>query len=142
MTVSDDMTADDGGADVDHDGVEDDTAAEAIDTLRADIAALEASIEERTVHRDQIESDLRRYVRRRLRRGHARGWGPYLVFLYGVVLTLGAFYFLDGGWAILAMLVIWLSTLGLYVFMVVTGFVIGTFGIPSRLADAVRDRRK
>jgi hypothetical protein len=37
--------------------------------------------------------------------------------LYGVVMTLGAFYYLGGIWAILAMIVVWLSTLGLYVVM-------------------------
>jgi len=49
-----------------------------------------------------------------MRRGHARGWGPYLVLLYGTVLILGAFSFLDGLYAIAAMLILGLSTLGLY----------------------------
>jgi hypothetical protein len=34
-------------------------------------------------------------------------------------MTLGAFYYLGGIWAILAMIVVWLSTLGLYVVMAV-----------------------
>lgn len=89
--------------------------------LREAFQRLEDDIEDRTVHREELESDLKRYVRWRQRRGHVRGWGPYLVLLYGVVLTLGAFFYLDGGWAVAAMLIIWLSTLGLYVFMAVTG---------------------
>ncbi|MFB6195385.1 MAG: hypothetical protein ABEI80_04375, partial [Haloplanus sp.] len=68
---------------------------------------------------DDVEAELRRYVRARQRKGHATGWGPYLVLLYGVVMTLGAFYYLGGPWAILAMVIVWLSTLGLYVFMAV-----------------------
>lgn len=105
--------------------------------LKAEFERLEAEIEDRTVHRDEVEDDLRRYVRWRQRRGHARGWGPYLVLLYGVILTLGAFYYLEGGWAILAMFVIWLSTLGLYVFMVVTGTTTRFLSYPIR---KIRDR--
>ncbi len=111
-----------------------------VTALRAEFEALEASLEERTVHRDEVEGDLKRYVRQRQRRGHARGWGPYLVLLYGVILTLGAFYLLPGGWAILAMIVIWLSTLGLYVFMIVTGATLGALGIPGRILDRLRGR--
>ncbi len=102
-------------------GPEDYVDAQRFYELREEFERLEAEIEDRTIHRDEVEDDLRRYVRWRQRRGHARGWGPYFVLLYGVILTLGAFYLLEGGWAILAMFVIWLSTLGLYVFMVVTG---------------------
>lgn len=105
--------------------------------LREEVERLEADIAERTVRRDELEADLRRYVRWRQRRGHARGWGPYLVLLYGVVLTLGAFYYLDGGWAILAMLIVWLSTLGLYVLMVVTGATAGVLDYPIK---KLRDR--
>lgn len=114
---------------------EDDGEPDEVSALRAEFEELEASIEERTVPREEVEHDLKRYVRRRQRRGHARGWGPYLVLLYGVILTLGAFYLLPGGWAILAMIIIWLSTLGLYVFMIVTGATIGVLGIPGRLRD-------
>ncbi|MFW6153509.1 MAG: ribonuclease BN [Halobacteriota archaeon] len=112
-----------------------------VTALRAEFEELHASIEERTVHREEVERDLRRYVRRRQLRGHARGWGPYLVLLYGVVMTLGAFYLLSGGWAILAMIVIWLSTLGLYVVMLLTGLTIGLLDIPARIVDRLRDRR-
>ena len=87
--------------------------------LQEEVEGLESRVADRTVHRDDIEAELRRYVRARQRRGHATGWGPYLVLLYGVVMTLGAFYYLGGIWAILAMIVVWLSTLGLYVVMAV-----------------------
>lgn len=106
--------------------------------LREAFDRLEDDIEDRTVHREAIESDLKRYVRWRQRRGHARGWGPYVVLLYGVVLTLGAFFYLEGGWAVLAMLIIWLSTLGLYVFMVVTGATLGALSYP---VAKLRNRR-
>jgi len=112
-----------------------------IEQLRAEIDRLEAEIDDRTVHREAVESDLRRYVRRRVRRGHAHGWGPYLVLLYGTAMTLGAFYLLSGGWAILAMVVIWLSTLGLYALMVVVGLTATLLGAPGRLLDRLRDWR-
>ena len=85
--------------------------------LQEEVEGLESRVADKTVHRNDIEAELRRYVRARQRRGHATGWGPYLVLLYGVVMTLGAFYYLGGIWAILAMIVVWLSTLGLYVVM-------------------------
>lgn len=110
---------------------------EAIANLREDLDAIEA----RTVHRDEVEGDLRRYVRRRLRRGHARGWGPYLVLLFGTAMTIGAFYYLRGAWAILAMLVIWLATLGLYVLMVISGLALGLASGSRRLVEAVRNWR-
>jgi hypothetical protein len=119
---------------------EDDLEAE-VRRLRREVRSFEDRIEERTVHRDELESDLRKYVRRRVRRGKARGWGPYLVLLYGTAMTLGAFYFLGGGWAILAMLVVWLSTLGLYVVFVVLGLTFGALGLPGRLLDRVRSFR-
>ena len=112
-----------------------------IDALRDELDDLEASIEDRTVHRTEIEGELRRYVRYRQRRGYARGWGPYLVLLYGVILTLGAFYLLPSGWAILAMIVIWLSTLGLYVFMLVTGVTLRMLGSPRTLLDRYRSKK-
>jgi len=92
---------------------------ERIDALQADLDAIEERIDERTVERDDLEAELRRYVRRRVRRGHATGWGPYLVLLYGTVMTVGAFYYLGDWPAVVAMLVVWLSTLGLFVFMIV-----------------------
>jgi hypothetical protein len=111
---------------------EDDVAA-----LRGEIDDIRAELDERTMPRDELERDLRRYVRKRVRRGHARGWGPYLVLGYGTAMTLGAYYFLSGGWAILAMIVVWLSTLGLYVLMVIVGMSAGLLGLPGRLRDAV-----
>ncbi|PSQ12325.1 ribonuclease BN, partial [Halobacteriales archaeon QS_7_68_65] len=62
-----------------------------VETLRADVVAFADEVEERIVGRDALESDLERYVRKRQRRGHARGWGPYLVLLYGTAMTIGAF---------------------------------------------------
>jgi hypothetical protein len=56
-------------------------------------------------------------------------------------MTLGAFNWLSGGWAILAMIVVWLSTLGLYVLFVLFGAGLSVAGVPGRVADAVRDRR-
>ena len=129
---TDDDTTGDGAVDPDAE----------IEELRAEIDRLEDEIDDRTVHRETVESDLKRYVRRRVRRGHAHGWGPYLVLLYGTVMTLGAFYFLGGGWAILAMLVIWLSTLGLYALMLVVGLTLTLVGAPGRLLDRIRDWRR
>ena len=114
---------------------------EEVAAIRRDVEAIKEDLETRTVPRSEVESDLRRYVRRRLRRGHARGWGPYLVLLYGTVMTLGAFYYLGGVWAVAAMLVIWLSTLGLYVFMAVVGTVLGVGSAPGRLIETIRDWR-
>lgn len=123
------------------DGPDDDrTLEEQVAALREAVEALETRLEEHTVPRSEVESDLKRYVRSRVRRGHARGWGPYLVLLYGTAMTVGAFYLLSGGWAILAMIVIWLSTLGLYVLMVLAGAAVGALGVPGKAIDAVRDR--
>ncbi|MHB9287238.1 ribonuclease BN [Halobacteriales archaeon Cl-PHB] len=149
---SDDGDADDGGtgddpnrAGSDADGVstvETRTVdPEDVAELRKDLEEFEDAVEDRTVHREDLESDLRQYVRRRQRRGHASGWGPYLVLLYGTAMTLGAFYFLDGGWAVLAMVVVWLSTLGLYTLMLLVGLTVTTLGLPGRLLDRVRDLR-
>jgi hypothetical protein len=112
-----------------------------LDDLRQEMDAFEEEIEGRTVHRDELESDLKQYVRRRVRRGHATGWGPYLVLLYGTAMTLGAFYFLSGPWAVLAMLVIWLSTLGLYTLMVLVGVTVTAVGLPGRIIDRLRNLR-
>jgi hypothetical protein len=109
--------------------------------LRRDLERFEAEIEDRTVHREELERDLRQYVRQQARRGHARGWGPYLVLLYGTAMTLGAFYFLSGGWAILAMLVVWLSTLGLYTLMVLVGVTSAAIGLPGRALGLLRKLR-
>jgi hypothetical protein len=112
-----------------------------VDGLRADLEDLRADLDEKTKNRADLESDLRQYVRRRQRRGHARGWGPYLVLLYGTVMTLGAFVYLDGGWAILAMLVVWLSTLGLYTLMLLVGWAGAALGLPGRLLGRLRSLR-
>jgi membrane protein len=112
-----------------------------LNELRQEIDDFEEEIEGRTVHREELEDDLEQYVRRQVRRGHARGWGPYLVLLYGTVMTLGAFYFLGGGWAILAMLVVWLSTLGLYALMVLVGLASAAIGVPGRVVDRLRNLR-
>ncbi|MFD1642537.1 YihY/virulence factor BrkB family protein [Halohasta litorea] len=115
---------------------------ERIDQLRAEFDAFEGDVRERTVDKPSVESELKRYVRSRMRRGHARGWGPYLVLLYGVALTLGAFYYLQSDWvAILAMLIIFLSTLGLYVIFVVVGVGLNLLGVPGKAIDMARDRR-
>ena len=109
--------------------------------LRGELSRFELAVEERTVKKPALESELKRYVRGRMRRNRARGWGPYIVLLYGTGMTLGAFYFLAGGWAILAMLVVWLSTLGLYVVMVAVGAGLNLLGIPGRLRDEISKRR-
>jgi YihY family inner membrane protein len=110
-----------------------------IEHLREEVAEFEEDIEERTVHRDDVEGDLKRYVRKRVRRGHARGWGPYLVLLYGTAMTIGAFFApnLSNLWAILAMIVIWLSTLGLYALMVLVGAGLSLLEAPGRIRDAI-----
>ena len=122
------------------DDASDEELREELERLYDELDRFEERMEDRTVHRDEIESDLKRYVRRRVRRGKARGWGPYLVLLYGTAMTLGAFYYLSSGWAVLAMLVVWLSTLGLYALMVVVGTTVTVAGLPGRLKDRLGDR--
>jgi len=112
---------------------------EELDELRAELDEFRSDVEGRTLHREEVEDDLRQYVRRRMRRGHVRGWGPYVVLLYGTVMTLGGFYYLSGLWAVLAMLVIWLSTLGLYVVMIAAGLGLGAAALPRRLLDRLRN---
>ncbi|SEW21070.1 YihY/virulence factor BrkB family protein [Halobacterium jilantaiense] len=109
--------------------------------LGAEVAALREELDAKTVSRDDLEADLRQYVRARQRRGKARGWGPYLVLLYGTGMTVAAFAYLSGGWAILAMLVVWLSTLGLYTLMVLFGIGVNAVGLPGKVADRVRSWR-
>ncbi|WP_439027678.1 ribonuclease BN [Haloarchaeobius sp. DT45] len=112
--------------------------------LREELESFEADIESRTVDRDAVESDLKRYVRRKLRRGHARGWGPYLVLLYGTAMTLGLLYApkMEGdGWVVFAMMVIWLSVLGLYTLFVIVGVTFTVLGVPGRLRDRVQEWR-
>lgn len=109
--------------------------------LREEIDDVAADLEEKTRAREDLEADLRRYVRWRQRRGHARGWGPYLVLLYGTVMTLGAFHYLAGWVAFLSMIVIWLSTLGLYALMIVVGLVGSAVGLPGYAAERLRNLR-
>ena len=113
-----------------------------LDEVREDLDAFEADVEERTVDRPALESELKAYVRRRMRRGHARGWGPYLVLLYGTVMTLGAFYLLSDLVALVAMIVIFLSTLGLYVLFVLAGVGFTLLGKPGQALDAIRRFRR
>jgi hypothetical protein len=53
-------------------------------------------------------------------------------------MTIAAFYLLSGGWAILAMIIVWLSTLGLYTLMVLVGAGITALSAPGRAVDAGR----
>jgi YihY family inner membrane protein len=122
------------------DDVSDAELREELERLYDELDRFEERIDDRTVHREEIEGDLKQYVRRQIRRGKARGWGPYLVLLYGTAMTLGAFYFLSSGWAILAMLVVWLSTLGLYALMVLVGTTVTVAGLPGRLKDRFESR--
>ncbi len=112
-----------------------------VERLQSEFEEFEHDIDERTVQKPELESELKRYVRRRMRRGHARGWGPYLVLLYGTAMTIAAFRWLEGGWAIGAMIIIWLSTLGLYTLMVLVGFGVSAVGIPGRVGGRIRDWR-
>lgn len=111
--------------------------------LQTELDRFEDDVEDRTVRKEELKDELKGYVRSRVRRGHAHGWGPYLVLLYGTAMTLGAFYspYIRGGWSILAMVVVWLSTLGLYALMLVVGFGVNALGLPGRLADWIRARR-
>ena len=122
------------------DDLSDEELREELERLYDELDRFEARIDDRTVHREEIESDLKRYVRRQARRGKARGWGPYLVLLYGTAMTLGAFFYLSGGWAVLAMLVVWLSTLGLYALMLLVGTTATLVGVPGRLKDRFESR--
>ena len=113
---------------------------EDLEQLYDELDRFQDRVDERTLHREEIERDLKKYVRARNRRGKARGWGPYLVLGYGTAMTLGAFYFLPGGWAVLAMIVVWLSTLGLYALMLVVGTTLTVAGLPGRLKDRFESR--
>ncbi|WP_418280976.1 YihY/virulence factor BrkB family protein [Halorubrum sp. DTA98] len=108
--------------------------------LRAEFDEFEADVQRRTVDRPDLESELKGYVRSRMRRGHARGWGPYLVLLYGTILTLGAFTFLEGIYAIAAMIVLGLSTLGLYTLFIIVGIGLNLLETPGKAIDYARDR--
>ncbi len=114
---------------------------EEIARLRDELEAVEEHVERRTVRKESLEGELKRYVRRRIRRGHARGWGPYLVLGYGTAMTIAAFYFLSGIWAILAMFVVWTSTLGVFLLMVLFGAGLSILDVPGRLRDRVGELR-
>ncbi len=114
---------------------------EEIERLRDELEDVEERVESRTVRKESLEAELERYVRSRVRRSHARGWGPYLVLLYGTAMSIAAFYFLAGGWAVLAMFVVWTSTLGVYALMVLIGGGISALGVPGRLRDRVGEWR-
>lgn len=114
---------------------------EEIARLRDELEAVEEHVERRTVRKESLEGELKRYVRRRVRRGHARGWGPYLVLLYGTAMTIAAFYFLAGIWAILAMFVVWTSTIGVFLLMVIFGAGLSLLDVPGRLRDRAGEWR-
>lgn len=109
--------------------------------LQANMEEFEENIESRTVDKPEVEAELKRYVRKRMRRGHARGWGPYLVLLYGTVMTLGAFYWLEGWIAIAAMLVVFLSTLGLYMVFLMFSAGVGALMKTGKVTDLVNKVR-
>ncbi len=134
-------SADDAGDDERPQGAPDVAALQAeVRRLRAEFDEFEDDVERRTVDKPAVESELKRYVRSRMRRGHARGWGPYLVLLYGTVLILGAFSFLDGLYAIAAMLILGLSTLGLYTLFIIVGIGLNLLETPGKALDYARDR--
>lgn len=112
--------------------------AEEVEELRSELDGFEADVDRRTVDRPQLEADLRQYVRSRMRRGKARGWGPYLVLLYGVALSIAAFHYLDGWAAVAAMLVAFTSTLGIYVLFVLFGGVLGAARTAGSLSERFR----
>lgn len=112
-----------------------------VEALRGDVVAFAEDVEDRIIEREALENELEAYVRKRQRRGHARGWGPYLVLLYGTVMTIGAFFYLSGWFAILAMFVIWLSTLGLYTLMALVGFFGTAVRSPGRVMNRIEDFR-
>ena len=132
----------DGGAGAADRTVTDDVADEAeVERLREELAELREEVDEKSLPRDELESDLRRYVRARVRRGKARGWGPYLVLLYGTAMTIAAFWYLSDLVAVFAMFVIWLSTLGLYALMLIVGAGVHAAGLPGRAVGWVRSKR-
>ncbi|KPN29661.1 ribonuclease BN/unknown domain fusion protein [Halolamina pelagica] len=112
--------------------------AEEVEELRSELDGFEEDVEQRTVDRPQLEADLKSYVRTRMRQGKATGWGPYLVLLYGTVMSLGAFYWLSGWPAVAAMLITFTSTLGLYVLFVLFGGVIGAVRTAGGIAERLR----
>jgi hypothetical protein len=94
--------------------------------------------EERTVDRAELTTELETYVDRRIRAGSVRGWGPYLVLLYGTVMTVAAFRYLSSAYAVAAMIIIWLSTVGLYTLMVVVSGASGVTKLPGWARERLR----
>lgn len=140
------MTDDDGAADGDEPAAEPERGegapdlaelAEGLDDLRESVEQLD----DRTVEKPTLEAELKRYVRQQTTRRRARGWGPYLVLLYGTVMTVAAFRFLDGWFAIGAMVILFLSTLGLYTLFVFVGLGLNLLGLPRRAVDEIQRRR-
>lgn len=111
--------------------------AERLEELRGSVDQLD----DRTVEQPALEAELKQYVRQQTTRRRARGWGPYLVLLYGTVMVVAAFRFLQGWFAIGAMVIAFLSTLGLYTLFVLVGLGLNVLGLPRRAVDAVRRRR-
>ena len=111
-----------------------------VEQLRRELEDFRSDVETRTLPRETVEDDLRSYVRREIRSGHARDWGPYVVLLYGTLMTLGAFYYESDLSALLAMVVVWLSTLGLYVLMVMVGAGFDLAEIPVKAIGRFRNR--
>ena len=139
------MTDDDGEGETPPPGDPDEpvepASEEELQRVREELREFREDVDDRTLHREAIEDDLRSYVRSEMRGGHARGWGPYVVLLYGTLMTLGAFYYITNGLAaIAAMFVIWLSTLGLYVVMVMVGTGLNLAELPARAIGRVRNR--
>jgi membrane protein len=114
--------------------------ADDVEELRAELERFEDDVDERTVDRPQLEADLKAYVRSRMRQGKARGWGPYLILLYGTAMSLGAFYWLSGWAAVAAMLVAFTSSIGIYVIFVLFGGIIGAVTTAAGIADRLRSR--
>ena len=114
-----------------------------IERLRTELDAFEMEVEDRVVDREDLEGDLEDYVDSRVRSSKARGWGPYLVLLYGTATTVAIAFgnSLTGWLAILAILVAFLSTLGLYVLMVMVGLGISAATSSKKLIDIVQSRR-
>jgi hypothetical protein len=106
--------------------------------LRADLDSFEEEVESRTVDRPTLKTDLEEYTRKQLRRGKARGWGPYLILLYGTATTIAAFYLLDDLVALVAMIVTYLSTLGLYALFVLLGVGFNAVDTSRNLLDRIR----
>lgn len=111
-----------------------------VERLREELETFRDDVETRTLHREAVEDDLRGYVRGELRSGHARGWGPYVVLLYGTLMTVAAFYYETGLSAIVAMVIIWLSTLGLYVLMILVGAGLNLVELPAWAIGRIRNR--